>query len=254
MAESQIHADQQTPTAYGSRLTAHGFFITGTDTGVGKTLIACALLHAFAARGLRTVGMKPVAAGAVLQDAKLVNEDVMALSAASSVKAPHHLVNPYCFAPPIAPHIAAAESGVSIDLDRIEQACRGLAALADCVIVEGAGGFRVPLGRRSDTRDLAVRLGLPIILVVGVRLGCLNHALLTVESVQAAGVTFAGWIANTIDSSMDRREENIATLQERLDAPLLASIGYCITPDAATVARSVRLDSLRFTAASEPRP
>jgi dethiobiotin synthetase len=235
-------------------LTARGFFVTGTDTGVGKTLIACALLHAFAARGLRSVGMKPVAAGATPQEGNLVNEDVIALTAASSVKAPRHLVNPYCFAPPIAPHIAAAESGVSIDLDRVEQACRGLAALADFVIVEGAGGFRVPLGPRSDTRGLAVRLGFPIILVVGVRLGCLNHALLTAESVQAAGVTFAGWIANAIDSNMDRREENIAALRERLDAPLLASIEYCSTPDAAAAARNVRLELLQIPAVSGAPP
>jgi dethiobiotin synthetase len=243
-------SSDSTSTTYDSRFATHGLFITGTDTGVGKTLVACALLHAFAARGLRTVGMKPVAAGAILEDGKLVNEDVAALTTASTVSAPHAFVNPYCFAPPIAPHIAAAEAGASIDLDHIERAYRELAALADCVIVEGAGGFRVPLGPGCDTRDLAVRLGLPVVLVVGLRLGCLNHALLTAESVQAAGVRFAGWIANAIDSGMDRREENIAALRERLDAPLLACIEYCSVRDAAAVARNVRLESLQFPGVS----
>jgi dethiobiotin synthetase len=241
-------------TIHRSPFTAHGFFVTGTDTGVGKTLVACALLRAFAARGFRTIGMKPVAAGAVLHEGKLVNEDVTALSAASTVSAPQDLVNPYCFAPAIAPHIAAAESGASIEVERIEQAYRRLAALAECVVVEGAGGFRVPLGPSCDTRDLVARLGLPVILVVGVRLGCLNHALLTAESVQAAGLPLAGWIANTTDSGMERRDENIASLRERLDAPLLASIDYCRGADAASVAQSLRLELLEVPGMSGGRP
>ena len=160
----------------GSRVTASGYFVTGTDTGVGKTLVSCALLRAFAARGLRAVGMKPVAAGAVLENGRLVNEDVIALNAAANVAAPAELVNPYCFAPPIAPHIAAAEAGITVELERIREAYAALAALADRVIVEGAGGFRVPLTRELEVAHLAAHLALPVILVVGMRLGCLNHA------------------------------------------------------------------------------
>jgi dethiobiotin synthetase len=237
-------ATGRTLTSGPSPFTGHGFFVTGTDTGVGKTLVSCALLHAFATRGLRTVGMKPVAAGAVLRDGELVNEDVTALVAASSVKAPQGLINPYCFAPPIAPHIAAAEADVCIDLDRIEAACRSLAALADCVVVEGAGGLRVPLAPKSDVRDLAVRLDFPVILVVGMRLGCLNHALLTAESVRAAGLPLAGWVANAIEAEMERHDENVAALNERLGAPLLASIARFRSPEAAKIARSFRVDAL----------
>ena len=232
-----------------SQAARHGFFVTGTDTGVGKTLIACALLHAFSGRGLRTVGMKPVAAGAVYDAGKLVNEDVVALTAASSVKAPPDLVNPYCFAPPIAPHIAASEAETRIDLARLERAYSGLAALADCVIVEGAGGFRVPLGPDVDTRDLAVRLGLPVILVVGMRLGCLNHALLTADAVRSAGLPIAAWVANEIDPAMDRAQENVKALEARLGAPLLARIAYCTKPDAAKTARELQVQLLASSAA-----
>jgi len=221
-----------------------GFFVTGTDTGVGKTFVACALLHAFANRGLRTVGMKPIAAGAVLAGTRLVNDDVAALRAASSVSAPEDLVNPYCFGPAIAPHIAAAEAGVEIEDERLKCAYVELAGLADCVIVEGAGGFRVPLGDRLDMRDLAVRLGLPVILVVGLRLGCLNHALLTAESVESAGLQLAGWVANRIDPDMARADENVQALQTRLRAPLLAHIPYCGTKDAAPPEWKLDIDLL----------
>jgi dethiobiotin synthetase len=227
----------------------HGYFVTGTDTGVGKTVVACALLHAFANRGLRAVGMKAVAAGAAQVAAKLVNDDVSALRAASSVDAPPDLLNPYCFAPAIAPHIAAEEAGVEIELERLERAFLGLAALADWVIVEGAGGFRVPLGPSIDMRDLAVRLGLPVILVVGLRLGCLNHALLTAESVERAGVELGGWVANHIDPDMAGVDQNVRALESRLRAPLLARIPYCGTIDAARVACKMNLDLLRLPAA-----
>jgi len=228
----------------GHRSPATGFFVTGTDTGVGKTVVACALLHAFANRGLRTVGMKPVAAGATENDAALANDDVAALRAASTVAAPNDLVNPYCFAPPIAPHIAAAQAGVEIDLDRLQRAFLGLQALADCVIVEGAGGFLVPLGPDIDMRDLAVRLGLPVILVVGLRLGCLNHALLTAESVERAGLRLGGWVANHTDPDMACIDENVRTLESRLRPPLLARIPYCGTIDAARVACEINIDLL----------
>ena len=209
-----------------SRIANHGFFVTGTDTGVGKTLVACALLRAFAASGLRTVGMKPVAAGAQLHGARLVNEDVVALKAASSVAAPDELVNPYCFAPPIAPHIAAAQAGVAIDLERVRSAYRSLSQIADCVIVEGAGGFYVPLGPQVGTADLARALDLPVVMTVGLRLGCLNHALLTAEAVRACGLVLAGWVANEIVPDMPSASANVAALEERLNAPLIARIGF----------------------------
>jgi dethiobiotin synthetase len=223
-------------TNHESARAARGYFVTGTDTGVGKTLVACALLRTYASRGMRVVGMKPVAAGAAEQGGKLVNEDVVALKAASSASAADDLVNPYCFAPAVAPHIAAAEAAVTIDIDSIRGAYLALAAATDRVIVEGAGGFRVPLGPRTDTAQLAAALGLPVVLVVGMRLGCINHALLTAEAVRASGLVLAGWIANHVDPRMARADENVASLEERLAAPLVARIAYNAAPDPARVA------------------
>jgi dethiobiotin synthetase len=225
-------------------VSARGFFVTGTDTGVGKTLVACALLHAFAARGMRAIGMKAVAAGASLEDGALLNDDVAALVAASGVPAPRELVSPYCFAPPIAPHIAAAQAGVAIDIGHIKAAYVKLAARADVVVVEGAGGFRVPLGDGVDTSDLARLLGLPVVLVVGMRLGCLNHALLTADAIGAAGLPFAGWVANHIDPDMMHATENVQALEARLRAPLLSRIGYADGVGAASVASGFDLDAL----------
>jgi dethiobiotin synthetase len=221
-----------------------GFFVTGTDTGVGKTLVACALLHVLAARGVRAIGMKPVAAGASLESGALVNDDVAALMAASGVRAPREFVNPYCFAPPIAPHIAAAQAGVAIDIGRVREAYVNLAARADVVIVEGAGGFRVPLGDGLDMSDLARLLGLPVVLVVGVRLGCLNHALLTADAIDAAGLPFAGWVANHIAPDMTHATENVQALEARLRAPLLSRIRYAEGVCAASVASSFDVAAL----------
>lgn len=200
-----------------------GFFVTGTDTGVGKTFVACALLRAFVARGLRAVGMKPVAAGG--------DEDVAALAAASNVAAEPRLVNPYLLKLPVAPHVAAAEQGVAIELTTIEHSCAALRARAEVVVVEGVGGFRVPLTGTEDTADLAVRLGLPVILVVGMRLGCLNHALLTAEAIAARRLPLAGWVANAIDAQMAKRAENVAALRARLGAPLLGEVPFLAVPD-----------------------
>jgi dethiobiotin synthetase len=217
-------------------ITHHGFFVTGTDTGVGKTLIACALLHAFAARGCTVVGMKPVASGAERRGTELVNDDVEQLIAASNVTAPRSLVNPYCFEPPIAPHLAAERAGVRIALDRIEDGRRELAARADVVIVEGVGGFCVPLGADADTAQLAARLALPVVLVVGMRLGCLNHALLTADAIAARGLAVAGWIANHVDPGMDAADENVRSLERRIQAPLIARVAHTAAPQAAAVA------------------
>lgn len=226
------------------RPNGHGYFVTGTDTGVGKTVVACALLTAYAARGLRAVGMKPVASGAEPAAHGLIHDDVERLSAASSRAAPREHVNPYCFQPLIAPHIAAAQAGVTIDFGRIEQSYRALAALADVVIVEGAGGFCVPLGPATDTAQLAARLALPVILVVGMRLGCLNHALLTAEAIAARGLRLAGWIANHIDPRMAAADENVSALEERIAAPLLARIAFASAPDPAVIAAALDVSKL----------
>ncbi len=211
-----------------SPLTPHGIFITGTDTGVGKTRIATALLRAFARRGLRAVGMKPIAAGCERVDGALVNADVTALTAASTVSALDDLINPYRFQPAIAPHLAAELAGVTISLQRIRDAYVALAARADRVVVEGTGGFLVPLNEREDFGDLARLLELPVLLVVGIRLGCLNHALLTAEAVQRRGLQFAGWMANRLDATTPAFEQNVQALCKRIDAPLLGIVPFAV--------------------------
>ena len=221
------------------------FFITGTDTGVGKTLIACALLHAFASKSMRVVGMKPVAAGAEKVGERLVNDDVRALKAASNITADDELVNPYCFAPAIAPHIAAREAGVTIEMRRVEAAYRELHARADCVIVEGAGGVRVRIAREAAMGEVAAQLGAPVILVVGMRLGCLNHALLTAHAIESAGVRFAGWVANHIDPHMARADANVGALRERLRAPLIGRVPYSSDLNAGRVSRLLAIDLLQ---------
>jgi len=214
------------------------YFITGTDTGVGKTYATCALLHAARRRGTTALGMKPVAAGV---DALGHNEDVEQLIAASSIAAPKGLVNPYCFRSAIAPHLAAAEEGVSVELQKLVGALNELRSLADLVLVEGVGGFRVPLAATIDTADMARLFGLPIILVVGLRLGCLNHALLTIEAVESRGLALAGWIANCIDPAMDRWQNNVSALRERMDAPLLGILPYQSPPDPAAASNELIL-------------
>ncbi|MDE2070549.1 MAG: dethiobiotin synthase [Gammaproteobacteria bacterium] len=203
-----------------------GFFITGTDTGVGKTWVAAAMLHALVRKGLKTVGMKPVASGSVPTPEGLRNDDALQLQAAANLPRPYALVNPYTFAPPIAPHLAAAEAGATIALPRILESFRQLCAGADAVIVEGVGGWQVPLGESWGVPELAQALGLPVILVVGLRLGCLNHALLSARAIRADGLMLAGWIANSLDPDFERRSENLATLQRGLNAPLLADVPW----------------------------
>lgn len=204
--------------------SARGIFVTGTDTGVGKTVVAAALLRALVARGARAVGMKPIAAG--IEPGATVNADVAALLKGGNLAAPLADVNPYAFAPSIAPHLAARRDGVKIDVDRIAAAYERLAALADRIVVEGAGGVLVPLGPRTDMLDIPARLGLPVLLVVGMRLGCLNHALLSALAISARGLAFAGWVANRIDPAMADAEGNLAALRERLPAPLVADFAW----------------------------
>jgi dethiobiotin synthetase len=213
----------------GERVVA-GYFITGTDTGVGKTLIACALLRALSARGLRAAGYKPVSAGLERVDGRLVNEDVERLRSASCVELSSSEACAYLLAQPLAPHIAAADEGIRLELARMLRGFEALASRADAVVVEGVGGLLVPLGEdeagHEDAGDLAAELGLPVVLVVGLRLGCLNHALLTAEAIARRGLPLAGWVGNRIDPKMARVEENIEALTRRLHGPCLGVVPW----------------------------
>lgn len=215
---------------------SRGYFITGTGTGVGKTLVSCALLQAFATQGNTVIGMKPVTAGC--ENGKWM--DVELLAAASNVAALREQVNPYALIPPIAPHIAASQAGIDIDINLICQACLELGKIADVVIVEGVGGFLVPLNDHQDSADMAKALGLPVILVVGMQLGCLNHALLTAQAVRATGLALAGWVANQVDPQMTVFNENVSALKQRLNCPFLGVLPF--EPDADAVKLSMLLN------------
>lgn len=218
------------------------YFVTGTDTGVGKTLICCALLHSFAAQDQRVAGMKPVAAGCD-EDGK--NADVRQLRAASNILASYEQINPYSFIHPVAPHVAARNAGVRIDFSRILTSYHELTSQADVVIVEGIGGFKVPLNERQDSAELAQQFGLPVILVAGMRLGCLNHALLTASAIEACGLKLAGWVANVLDADMLALSDNIAALKQRLAAPLLGVVEYQAQADARVAAAQLNVELLR---------
>lgn len=192
------------------------FFITGTDTGVGKTYVACKLIRDYVAQGYNVIGMKPVAAGSDFVDGQWVNDDVLKLEQASNVKAPRKLINPYSFKEAVAPHIAAEKVGVEIKIDVIKQAFQALSTLADIVIVEGAGGFLVPLNNQQSMADLPIALDIPVILVVGMKLGCINHSLLTVEAIKARGINLHGWVANPMDPEMAFYHKNMTTIAEKI--------------------------------------
>ncbi len=206
-------------------------FVTGTDTGVGKTLVSAAMLHALARHHPRVVGMKPVAAGLVRRGEGWISEDVLALRAASTVAVPPAVDNPVALPEPLSPHLAAARAGRRITVAELLAAQRALLAYAEVVLVEGAGGWRVPINDTETLADLAIAMAAPVVLVVGLRLGCLNHALLSAEAIQADGLRLAGWVANGIDPAMQCRDENIATLQRRLAAPLLVVLPWLDAPD-----------------------
>lgn len=208
-----------------------GYFVTGTDTEVGKTLISSALLLHLRKTHERVAGMKPVAAGTVPMAHGDDNEDAVAMRTCGSVQVPRELDNPYCLPLPMSPHLAARAAGVRIELPVLVDRYRQLAALADAVVVEGAGGFCVPLNERETGADLAQALQLPVLLVVGLRLGCLNHALLTAEAIRARGLTLAGWVANRIDPQMTSPDDNIAYLNERLGAPMWADVPHMAEAD-----------------------
>jgi len=201
-------------------------FVTGTDTGVGKTRMAAALCAAFVVAGRRVAGMKPVASGCDWTPEGLRNADALALHQAMNVRASYDEVNPYAFAPAIAPHIAAAEAHRTIDFELLDRRYERLCLQSEVTIVEGAGGWLAPLDQRRTFADLAARWQLDIILVVGMRLGCLNHALLTVESIHRRGRKLAGWIANGIDPGFERPAENLRTLRDAIAAPCLGSFPY----------------------------
>lgn len=218
---------------------ARGLFITGTDTGVGKTETSLALMAALQCQGHRVLGMKPVASGSVRTGAGLRNEDAERLLGQGSIDVSYDRINPYAFEPAIAPHLAAAEAGIEIEFSRILHAYRALASQADWIVVEGVGGWRVPLGNEGGVAELAKALGLPVLLVVGMRLGCINQALLTADSIMSRGCTLMGWIANAVDPAMARLEENIATLEREIPAPLLGRLGYSEPPSPALMAEEL---------------
>ncbi|AZD95368.1 MULTISPECIES: dethiobiotin synthase [Pseudomonas] len=224
---------------------SRAYFVTGTDTDVGKTSVAAGLLHAARLSGLSTAAGKPVASGCELTPKGLRNADALALLAECSLPLTYDEVNPLAFEPAIAPHLAAREAGVALTVQALLTPMRQvLAKGADFTLIEGAGGWRVPLADQDNLSDLAMALGLPVILVVGVRLGCINHALLTAEAIAQDGLQLAGWVANIIEPKTSRLEENLATLAERLPAPCLGRVPRLKAISAEAVAEHLQLDLL----------
>jgi len=215
---------------------AFSCFVTGTDTEIGKTLVSSALVHMQAQRGWRVAAMKPVAAGAEWRDGRWCNEDVDALASRVSVTLPQEITSPYIFQTPAAPHIAAFLENKDIDSKHLLDCYRQVRAQTDAVVVEGVGGFRVPLNDSYDTADMAADLGLPVVLVVGMRLGCISQALLTAEAIASRGLSLMGWVANSVDPHMLYPQENTDAIAQRIKAPLLACIPRLEVADAKTAA------------------
>ena len=207
-------------------MSGRGIFITGTDTGVGKTVVACGLARAFRAEGYRVGVMKPVASGSLRTPEGLRNEDALALIEASGTERPYGDVNPYCFEPAVSPHIAAKDAKIEVDCNIIRHHFDVLTAETDRIVVEGAGGWFAPISDHQTMADVAWALSVPALIVVGVRLGCLNHAQLTRLAIEARGVTFAGWVASQVDAAMERPAENLAALERLLGEPALAVLPY----------------------------
>jgi len=210
---------------------SRGVFISGTDTGIGKTLVSATLLAALNAGGRRAVGMKPVASGCAETPAGWRNDDALTLLAHSAGDPPYALVNPYALRDAVAPHLAAAASGIELRLDPLRAAFAALSTNADCLVVEGVGGWAVPLSSTLMQVDLVRALALPVVLVVGLRLGCINHALLSARAIEADGCRLLGWVANRVDPHMALAEENLATLRERLPAPCLGELPWASAPE-----------------------
>lgn len=231
-------------------MSPRGIFVTGTDTGVGKTVVACGIVRAFREQGLKVGVMKPVASGAERTAAGLRNADAMALMEASGTGRPYGDVNPYCFEPPISPHIAAKSARIEIDCNIIRHHYEALAAEVDRIVIEGAGGWYAPVNERQTMADIAWALSVPALMVVGLRLGCLNHAQLTQRAIEGHGVRFAGWVASRIDPDMDRAGENLAALERLLGEPPLTvvphapgAIGTLTLPE---VAQRLRIATVSF--------
>jgi dethiobiotin synthetase len=222
-----------------------GFFITGTDTGVGKTRITLAVMRALQLQGLRIAGMKPVASGCEMTAEGMRNDDALLLQNYASERSPYDVINPYAFAPPIAPHLAAARCGVTIEFTRIIAGYQQLAAASDGVVVEGAGGWLVPLNDAQTIADLAIALNLPVILVIAIRLGCINHALLTVQAIRASGCVLVGWVANHVTPADAQSADIISSIHERIAAPLLAEVSYQPELDVDRMAQAIDSAALR---------
>lgn len=221
-----------------------GWFITGTDTEIGKTTVAAGLTHALVKTGRQVAAMKPVASGCEKTPEGWRNDDALQLMAAANLVIPYADVNPFALRQATAPHLAAEREGVFLEIDPILAAFERVREQADAVVVEGVGGWRVPLNAQQDTADLAVALGLPVILVVGLRLGCINHALLTAQAVRAAGLPLVGWVANTADVAFGDAAANVRTLKEWLKPPCLGVVPRMAGVSPATVARHLALAEL----------
>lgn len=216
---------------------SNGFFITGTDTDVGKSWVTAGLMVKLQQQGRRVVGMKPVASGCSDTPEGLRNADALLLQRLGSVLLDYDTINPYRFLPAIAPHLAAAQAGQRIKVGKIVEQFIRLKRQADCVVVEGVGGWQVPLNESETVADLAVALQLPVILVVGLRLGCINHALLTAESIRASGCTLGGWVANSVDPQMALPQDVVEAIAQRIDTPLLGVVPHLVRLDAEAIAR-----------------
>jgi dethiobiotin synthetase len=248
--EAQVEREAELAVEPAPVLAAEGIpsrfscFVTGTDTEIGKTLVSCAILHTLVAAGVRACGMKPVAAGAEMREGELHNDDADMLVACSNVHLPRNITTPYMLRAACAPHIAAAREGVAIEAVPIIAAFAEVSAASDAVVVEGVGGFRVPFSDDFDSAQMAEQLNLPVILVVGLRLGCLSHALLTIEAIVRRDLVLAGWVVNEIDPEMRFADENIAALAARIPAPLLGRVPYLEQATAEEAAKFIDLAGL----------
>jgi dethiobiotin synthetase len=240
-AAAPVAASVPAPLAAEGVPTRFACFVTGTDTEIGKTLVSSAILHKLVQQGVRACGMKPIAAGAEERNGELHNEDAAMLREAGNVHLPQSITTPYMLREPCAPHIAASLEGVTIEPVPIMTAYAEILGASDATVVEGVGGFCVPFSDDFDSAGLAVQLGLPVIMVVGLRLGCISHALLTAEAIVSRGLVLAGWVANQVDPDMRFADENVAALEARLPAPLLGRVPRLEQPSAALAAAYIEL-------------
>ena len=223
----------------------HAYFITGTDTEIGKTVVTLGFMQAFSDTGLQVAGMKPVASGSEQTESGLRNDDALQIQSLCSMALPYETVNPYAFAEPASPHIAAEKAGVAVQLEPLLKAFNNIVATGtEAIIVEGAGGWRVPISKGLQTFNLVRALDLPVILVVGLRLGCINHALLSAEAIQADGIELAGWVANAVQPEYANEEVTIGTIKQAIKAPLLGQIPYRPGIEPATVAQALNVKIL----------